>query len=320
MFWREVQKKNFTSVTAIADFLQLDPSLRSRLISRPSFALNIPLRLALKMSKNTLEDPLVRQFLPLSDENNSSPEYLDDPLQDQTFRRTKKLLQKYEKRALVLATGACAMHCRFCFRKKFPYEVETKGFDREIETIQQDTTLEEIILSGGDPLSLSDQTLQQLFTALTPIAHVKRIRFHTRFPIGIPERIDNSFLSVLASSPKQIIFVIHCNHPRELDADVLAALKKIQKLGIPVLNQAVLLRGVNDQEDILLELVNFLINSGIIPYYLHLNDLVSGSTHFDVPQARGEELIAYLQRQLSGYGVPKLVREEPGKASKTVYN
>jgi len=317
--WREVQKKNFTSVDAIADFLMLDENLRARLIQRPHFTMNVPLRLATKMEKNTLDDPLARQFLPLVEENFSPPGYLDDPLQDRTFRRTKKLLQKYQGRALVLTTGACAMHCRFCFRKKFPYEVETKGFEQEIEAIRKDGSLDEIILSGGDPLSLSDEVLASLFQSLEPISHLKRIRFHTRFPIGIPERIDDSFLQILASSSKQIIFVIHCNHPKELDADVVDALKKIQRLGIPVLNQAVLLRSVNDEEKTLLELMEKLINGGVVPYYLHLNDFVTGSAHFDVPQERGEALVEYLQRHTSGYGVPRLVREEAGKTSKTVY-
>lgn len=318
-YWRELQRKNFTQIDALADFLELSSDLREQVLDSPHFPLNIPYRLALKMKKNTLDDPLLRQFLPLKIEDVAAAHTLDDPLEDRRFRKTPKLLKKYEKRALLVSTGACVMNCRFCFRKNFPYETEIPGFQNEIETIAQDSTLTEIILSGGDPLSLSDTALEALFQSLDPIPHLKRIRFHTRFPIGIPERIDDSFLSLLASSSKQIFFVIHCNHPLELDEEVSAALKKVQKLGIPVLNQSVLLRGVNDREEILLELVEKMIDQGIIPYYLHLNDAVTGAAHFDVSKERGEELIAYLEKQLSGYGIPRLVREIPGKMSKTRY-
>lgn len=317
--WREIQKQNFTHLSDLANFLQLTPSLRSKLLDKPAHVLNVPYRLAQKMAKNTLNDPLVRQFVPLQEEETPSPDFVDDPLQDKLFRRTQKLLKKYEKRALIITTGACVMNCRFCFRKKFPYETEIPGFEKELATIAADDTLNEVILSGGDPLSLGDKVLANLLSSLDQIPHLKRIRFHTRFPIGIPERIDESFLSVLSSSIKQIIFVLHCNHPKELDSDVIHSLKKIQKLGIVILNQSVLLKGVNDDENTLLQLFEMLTNVGIIPYYLHLNDRTTGNVHFDVSKERGEELIEYLKAHLSGYGVPRLVREEPYQKSKTVY-
>lgn len=315
--WRQIQRQNFTRIEPLADYLELSPELRKKILDRPRFALNLPQRLAAKIAKNTLEDPILRQFVPLQEESLSIPGFVADPVQDKQFRKTKKFLHKYRGRALLIATSACAMHCRYCFRQNFPYETEEKGFQEEIRLIQNDPSLSEILLSGGDPLSLSDATLASLFQAFNEIPHLKRIRFHTRFPIGIPERIDASFLDLLASSSKQIFFVVHCNHPLELDSDVRAALKKLQKLGIPVLNQSVLAKGVNDDEKTLLDLSETLINAGILPYYLHQLDPVEGAGHFDVPAERGLELTRYIQENLSGFGVPRLVREEPGLPSKT---
>lgn len=314
--WRQIQKNNFSRAELLLEYLEMAPEKREKVIFHPNFSLNVPLRLASKMEKNSLTDPLFKQFVPLQDELDRGFGVLE-PLQDQTFRKSQKLLKKYQGRALLLATGACAMNCRFCFRQNFPYETEERSFNKELALLALDPTLSEIILSGGDPLSLSDGSLASLFQALEEIPHIRRIRFHTRFPIGIPERIDDSFLGILKSSTKQIVFIVHSNHPKELDEDVAGALKKVQKLGIPVLNQSVLLKGVNDEETTLLALSERLVNAGIMPYYLHLHDPVQGTGHFDVPDQRGIELIRYLQENLSGYGVPHLVREEPGKPSKT---
>lgn len=317
LLWRQVQRENFIQMEPLLQFLALSETSRAKIIFDPKFPLNVPRRLAEKIEKNSLDDPIFRQFIPLADEKIAAPGYVLDPVQDQTFCKTAKILQKYRSRALLLTTSACAMHCRFCFRQNFPYETEVKGFEKEIAFLQADPSIEEVILSGGDPLSLSDATLSFLFSSIDKMEHVKRIRFHTRFPIGIPERIDDSFLSVLSSSSKQIFFVIHCNHPKELDADVIASLRKILKLGIPVLNQSVLLKGVNDSEMVLLELSKTLVDGGIIPYYLHQLDNVQGTAHFFVPEARALELVKFLQRNLSGYAVPRLVREEPGSTSKS---
>ncbi len=315
--WRQIQKENFTRLEPLLDFLEMSDSNRLRFLSAPRFPLNLPRRLAEKIAKNTVDDPILRQFLPLQEESLPAPGFFPDPLRDPMFQKTKKILHKYKGRALILAASACAMHCRFCFRQNFPYETKSSGFEEEIDYLAQDTTLSEVILSGGDPLSLSNESLAALFAALEPLSHVRRIRFHSRFPIGIPERIDAPFLNILSSSTKQIYFAIHCNHPRELDADVIASLGKLKPLGIPVLNQSVLLKGVNDDPDVLTTLCETLINAGILPYYLHALDPVAGSSHFALPETRGPELIRHLQVHLSGYGVPRLVREEAGYPSKT---
>lgn len=315
--WRKIQKTNFTSIKELLDFLQVNEEQRSKIDIKPRFALNVPVRLAQKMAKNRLDDPIFRQFVPLIDEKVHSPLYVTDPVQDENFRKTGKLLHKYQGRALLLATSACAMHCRYCFRQNFPYETEIKEFENELAYIRENESLAEIILSGGDPLSLSNEVLERLFQELELIKHVRRIRFHTRFPIGIPERIDEPFLNMLAQSQKQIYFVIHTNHPAELDSHLFSHLKQIQRLGIPVLNQTVLLQGINDNEHTLVSLCETLINHGIIPYYLHLLDQVIGTAHFHVSEERGKELVAHVQKSLSGYGVPRLVREEPFFHSKT---
>ena len=316
--WRKIQRGNFTRVEPLLDFLELEEALKKKILQRSRFTLNLPRRLAEKIAKNTLDDPILRQFVPLEDELVQTAGFITDPVQDQRFQKTKKILHKYQGRALLVSTSACAMHCRYCFRQNFPYETEEKGFESELAYIAENPSIEEIILSGGDPLSLSDATLTHFFQSLDCIPHLKRIRFHTRFPIGIPERIDAPFLDLLATSKKQIIFIIHSNHPRELDSDVVCALKKIQALGIPVLNQSVLLKGVNDDDETLLSLSRVLLNSGVIPYYLHALDPVQGAGHFTVPDERGHQLVRHIQENLSGFGVPRFVREEPGQPSKTL--
>jgi EF-P beta-lysylation protein EpmB len=315
--WRKIQRQNFTSLDDLASFLELTTEQRQHLLDRPKFSLSVPLRLAQKIRKQTIDDPILRQFVPLKDELVSPENYSLDPTQDRNFCRTSQLLQKYHGRALLITSNACALHCRFCFRKNFPY-APSVDFSEEIQNIANDSSLQEIILSGGDPLSLSNESLAELFESLAEISHLRRIRIHTRFPIGIPERIDEGFLQILRQCPKQIWMVVHTNHTREMDADIESSLKQVQRLGIPILSQSVLLRGVNDDESSLLSLFETLINQGIHPYYLHLLDHVAGSAHFYVSQARGLELISFLKKKMSGYGVPKLVQEEAGQLSKTV--
>lgn len=315
--WREVQRKNFVRFSDLADYLDLSPENRTLCLPDPKFRLNLPLRLAAKMEKNNLQDPLFLQFVPLRKELDQAEGYLVDPVCDANYRLSKKTLKKYAGRALILVSSACAMHCRYCFRQNFDYETENVNDEEELQVIRSDPTIEEVILSGGDPLSLSDQRLKVYLHGLDSIPHVQRIRFHTRFPIGIPERIDDSFLALLASIKKKIYFTIHTNHPKELDEEVLGALSRVGRLGIPLITQSVLLKGVNDRPEVLLELCQTLVNAGILPYYLNLLDQVSGTAHFAVSAEEGLRLIEYVQNRLSGYGVPRLAREIPGSLSKT---
>lgn len=316
MPWKQVQRTNFTSIQLLADFLELSDANRSPLIKRKDFPLNVPLRLAKKMQKNTLEDPLFKQYVATADELIVEKGYFEDPVQDQQFRKTPKLLHKYRGRALLICTQACAMHCRFCFRQNFPYAPLQSKFDREIEYISSDPTITEVILSGGDPLSLPDRYLEELCSDLSAIPHVQIIRFHTRFLIGIPERITDDLLSLLPKNI-QIYFVIHINHPLELDADVIESCRALHRRGVQLLSQTVLLKGVNDNVSTLQELFFGLASSGVIPYYLHQLDPIVGGGHFLVEKEKGIALIQELQKYLPGYAVPKYAEEIPGKFHKT---
>lgn len=316
--WRQIQRNNFTHWNALADFLQLSNEQRQLALKNPRFSLNLPLRLAKKIAKGTLEDPILRQFLPTVEEEKISPGFVVDPVGDETFRKETKLLHKYEGRVLLVCTSACAMHCRYCFRQNFDYEGEDKTFSKELAMIEQDSSIHEVILSGGDPLSLSDNVLETLLQKISIIPHIKRIRFHTRFPMGIPERIDSSFLKILSEIPTQIWFVIHANHPSEFDDEIFSRLKALQKLGIPVMNQAVLLRGVNDNADTLKELCELLVNHGIAPYYLHQLDRVQGAAHFEVTEEEGHLFLKNISGRLPGYAIPKYAKEIPGESAKTI--
>lgn len=317
MNWRAIQRKNFIRLPALLDFLQIEEKFRVQISPNSKFPLNVPLRLAEKMEKNCVSDPLFRQFVPLVEEEKQTSGFSMDPVGDCLVRRGQRLLHKYAGRALLLTTSACAMHCRYCFRQHFAYP-SRKGFEEELSLIRKDPTLFEIILSGGDPLSLKNETLETLFEELSKVSHLKILRIHTRFPIGIPERIDEELLRLFSRTRLQIVFVIHANHPRELDEEVFSRLKAISKLGIPLLNQSVLLKGVNDSVETLKALNLQLIENGILPYYIHQLDRVQGSSHFEVPQAEGEKLLSDLQKELPGYAVPKYVQEISGEKAKTL--
>jgi EF-P beta-lysylation protein EpmB len=243
-------------------------------------------------------------------------DFVLDPVCDVAFQQEGKLLRKYEGRVLLLCTSACAMHCRYCFRQYFAYD-SSKAFEEELAQIEQDLSIHEVILSGGDPLSLSDEILANLLGRLAKLSHIRRIRFHTRFPIGIPERIDEGFLNLIAALPQQVYFVIHCNHPRELDYEIFDRLKALRSLGCLILNQAVLLKGVNDDVCTLKQLAEQLANHGILFYYLHQLDRVKGAAHFEVDEEKGRFLLAEMAKQLPGYAIPKYVREVAGKPHKT---
>ncbi|MES2345235.1 MAG: KamA family radical SAM protein [Chlamydiota bacterium] len=318
MPWRTVQRQNFTRIDDLLNFLEMSEPLRAEVWQKPRFPLNLPLRLARKIAKNTLNDPILRQFLPLKEEAIKTPGFMIDPVADATFRKANKLLVKYKERALLATTSACAMNCRFCFRQNFDYATDTKGFEEELSLIAEDPSLSEIILSGGDPLSLSNDVLKALINDLSAIPHIKLLRFHSRFPIGIPERIDTEFLDILKNTRLQPIFILHSNHPQELDDDIFTALNKLQILNIPILNQTVLLKGVNDDVETLKELMLKLVCHGIIPYYLHQLDKVQGTAHFEVPQEKGKSLVQSLRECLPGYAIPRYVREIPGHPNKTL--
>ena len=312
--WRFIQRKNFTQIDDIADFLHLDDEKKSLLFQKKSFPLQLPERIARKIPKNCINNPLALQFLPIANDENYL-EGKDDPVGDMLSRKNNALLHKYEGRALLLTTGACAMHCRYCFRQNYPYKNEV---EEALEMVGKEKSIKEIILSGGDPLSLSDVKLEKIINKIEEFDHVKIIRFHTRFLIGIPERISKKFLHILSKSSKQIIFVIHVNCVEELDDDIFNAIKQIKNMSIPVLSQSVLLKGINNNFDSLRTLFWELACCGVIPYYLHHLDRVKGSLHFEVSKQEGISLISKLRDHLPGYAVPNYVEEVQGERSKQV--
>jgi EF-P beta-lysylation protein EpmB len=316
--WKKILRQNFTDWKKLADFLHLDDDQRKMIIEKPNFPLNLPLRLAEKIRKSTLDDPILKQFLPTIDELKVSEGFVQDPVADQSFRREERLLHKYEGRVLLICTSACAMHCRFCFRQNFDYPMGPKLFEKELELIADDASIQEVILSGGDPLSLDNSILEQLFASFSAIPHLKRLRIHTRFPVGIPERIDEGFLALIEKLSLQTYFVLHLNHPLELDDQIISHLKALKKTGAVLLNHSVLLQGVNDDEATLAALSEKLVNNGILPYYIHQLDKVAGASHFETTQEKGIALMQQLSKRLSGYAVPKYVREIPGQPSKTL--
>ncbi len=318
--WRQIQRQNFTQWEKLADYLELDDLQKREILQTSRFVLNLPIRLARKIEKGNLDDPILRQFLPTVSETIETTGFVNDPVGDHACRRSSKLLHKYQGRVLLVTTSACAMHCRYCFRQNFDYDVEDKTFREELEVIANDNTIKEVILSGGDPLSLSNRNLEVLLDRIAAIPHINRLRFHSRFPIGIPERIDEDFLEMIDRSPHQVWFVIHCNHPNELDKEIFERLNALRKLGVNVLNQAVLLRGVNDDVETMAELCETLTDHGIFPYYLHQLDRVQGASHFEVSREEGLELIDQLIQRLPGYAVPKYVQEISGEPSKTPIN
>jgi L-lysine 2,3-aminomutase len=274
-----------------------------------------------KMRYGDAKDPLLRQVFPLIDENIDMANFVNDPVGDHLAITAPGILQKYNGRALLLTTGACAIHCRYCFRRHFPYGDSNplaSQWQETLSSISNDISINEVILSGGDPLVLTDTKLRSLVSDIEKIKHIKRLRIHTRLPVVLPERIDEHLLSWISASRLQIVMVIHANHANELDQEVAEALTALNLAGCQLLNQAVLLKGVNDDIDSLHNLSERLSEVAVIPYYLHLLDRVAGASHFDVSEKIGIALIEQLRSLVPGYLVPRLVREQQGEKSKTV--
>lgn len=283
------------------------------------FPLFVPWEYVRRMKVGDAHDPLLRQVLITADESRPFANFDADPVGDREATVLPGLLQKYQGRALLITTGACAVHCRYCFRREFPYREVPKSptaWQPAIEHIASDSTLEEVILSGGDPLMLSDSSLSWIVQELNRLPHINRLRIHSRVPVVIPQRVCKAMLSWLRAARMQIVFVSHINHPHELDISLIAALNQLREAGILLLNQAVLLRGINDAADIQCDLSTKLVAAGVMPYYLHQLDRVQGAAHFEVPIAQGREIIEKMRQRLSGYCVPKYVMEVAGDDSK----
>jgi L-lysine 2,3-aminomutase len=317
--WRQLWRDAITDGRELLDLLQLG-HLADRLpVQDAGFALRVPRGFAARMRPGDACDPLLLQVLPQLAELDRAPGFVEDAVGDMAAREAQGVLHKYQGRALLIASGSCAINCRYCFRRHFPYgdEMAAAGQWRQaLEHVRQDTSITELILSGGDPLSLATSKLEELGRGLENLPHVTRLRIHTRLPVVLPERIDNPFVEWLRSLPHQKVVVLHANHAHELDADVDAACRRLHDAGATLLNQSVLLRGINDDADVLIALSERLFAAGVLPYYLHQLDRVQGAAHFEVDDARAQSLIASMRSCLPGYLVPKLVREVGGDPSK----
>ncbi|RKD85778.1 EF-P beta-lysylation protein EpmB [Kushneria marisflavi] len=285
-----------------------------------AFEVRVPQAYLSRIKKGDPNDPLLRQVLPLGSETQTVAGYVTDPLEEADHTPAAGLIHKYAARVLMIASGACAINCRYCFRRHFPYEDHAASraqWHKTLDYLRDDASLIEAILSGGDPLVSSDARLSWLVGELDGIPHLKRLRLHTRLPVVIPDRVDDAMLEWLAATRLQKVIVLHINHANEIDDNVIRACDRLKRVGVTLLNQSVLLRGVNDNIEALRALSERLFEAGILPYYLHVLDPVAGAAHFDVPDDEAQRLHDTLRDCLPGFLLPRLVREVPGEKAKT---
>jgi EF-P beta-lysylation protein EpmB len=318
--WQTALSHAITDPAELLHLLELDNDLLAAAQSAAKlFPLKVPHSFIARMEKGNQNDPLLRQILPLGAEHEETPGYSRDPLQETRFNPVPGLLHKYKGRVLLTLVGICGVNCRFCFRRHFPYNENnpgTEGWDRALNYIAQDPTIDEVILSGGDPLVANDKTLHAFTEKLNHIPHIKRLRIHSRMPIVLPERISPQFIDWIANIQQKPILITHCNHPQEINDSVRGAMRALTAAGVVLLNQSVLLKGVNDNVETLAALSESLFAAGVMPYYLHALDKVQGSAHFDLSRTDAQNLHWELCQHLSGYLVPSLVCEEPGAPAK----
>jgi EF-P beta-lysylation protein EpmB len=318
--WENALSQAITKPEELFEILDLDPCLLpAAKASAALFPLKVPRSFVNRMRKGDRYDPLLLQILPVDLESHYHPDYTTDPLNELAVNPIPGLLHKYHGRVLLTFVGACGINCRYCFRRHFPYADNNPGragWQKALDYIAADESIAEVILSGGDPLVANDRSLANFTDSLANIAHVKRLRIHSRMPIVLPERISSSFINWIQQLKQQPILVTHCNHAQEIDSEVKQAMLALKQAGVVLLNQAVLLKGVNDHAQTLIELSEALFAVGIQPYYLHIMDKVQGAAHFDLDLAPAKQLHKQLEEKLSGYLVPKLVYEQAGAPSK----
>jgi EF-P beta-lysylation protein EpmB len=314
--WQQLWREAVTDPRELLRLLDLSDRADELLAPADTgFSMRVPRGFVARMRRGDANDPLLLQVLPRAAELVAAPGFVRDAVGDAAARAASGVLHKYQGRALLIATGSCAVNCRYCFRRHFPYAEETAAANRwesALAYLGADASISEVLLSGGDPLSLSTPKLAELGEGLARLGHVRRLRIHTRLPIVLPERVDDALLAWLDALPLGRVVVLHANHPNEIDASVATACRALQGAGATLLNQAVLLRGVNDDADVLHALSERLFEAGVLPYYLNQLDRVAGAAHFEVDDARALALHEALRRRLPGYLVPRLVREVAG--------
>jgi EF-P beta-lysylation protein EpmB len=318
--WQTALMNGVTEPEELLTLLELDPQfLAAAKAAANYFPLKVPRSFIARMEKGNINDPLLQQILPIHAELTETSGYSRDPLNETSTNPLPGLLHKYHGRVLFTLTGACGINCRYCFRREFPYEKNNpgrEGWNQVIDYIAKDASISEVILSGGDPLVVNDLALENLIKKLAALSHVQRLRIHSRMPIVLPERITPEFITLLTQNRLKTILVVHCNHPQEINQDVIEAMRRLAYAGVTLLNQSVLLKGINDQTEVLIALSEKLFDAGIHPYYLHVLDKVRGAAHFDLDLAIARKLHWEMAQRLPGYLVPKLACEQPGAPAK----
>ncbi len=320
--WQELMSASVITPEALLERLNLPSEswLEGAQAGHRLFPLRVPEPFIARMTPGNPDDPLLRQVLPRVDEAAEVSGFIRDPLQEDGAIQATGLIRKYRSRALLMVTGQCAINCRYCFRRHFPYEEQrlTPGDrDQVLRTLRDSPEINEIIFSGGDPLAVNDRLLSRWASDIASVPHIRRIRLHTRLPVVIPQRVCDTLLKWISSSPLQVVIVLHINHPAEIDKPTRRALGYLRSAGATLLNQSVILRGINDNAGVLEELSESLFDAGVMPYYLHAFDPVAGAHHFNVGDNEARELVRELLKRLPGFLVPKLVREVPGGESKS---
>lgn len=319
--WQQELSRLVTSADELFSLLDLDPrTLPEALAASRLFPLRVTHSFIARMKKGNPNDPLLLQVLPLANEQLTIQGYTPDPLRETEVNPIPGLLHKYQSRVLVTLTGVCAIHCRYCFRRSFPYHDNNPGragWGALFDYIQKDSNINEVIISGGDPLAVTDDYLSQFMTGLSQIPNIKRLRLHTRLPVVLPARITSDLIETLTRFTMKPVMVLHVNHANELDESVRDAIRLLQNANITLLNQSVLLKNVNDTETALVALSERLFECGVLPYYLHTLDKVNGAAHFDIPLDAAKALHVRMKACLPGYLVPRLVTEMAGEVSKT---
>ena len=321
--WQKELANVITDPQLLLEMLDINPAeYQLHFGARKLFPVRVPRPYIERMVKGDIDDPLLKQVMPLMDEHQITNGYFSDPLEEHDTV-AEGLLHKYKHRVLMIVKSGCAINCRYCFRRHFPYADNSPNkarWQQALDYIAEHNEINEVIFSGGDPLMASDEHLSWLINKLEEISHITRIRFHTRLPIVIPARITNRFIEMLSDTRLKPTVVFHINHANEIDASVKQALNKLSAARIPLFNQSVLLKGVNNDASILAQLSEALFDHGIQPYYLHLLDKVQGAAHFDIDEQEAISISKQLMAILPGFLMPKLVREIAGEANKTPIN
>jgi EF-P beta-lysylation protein EpmB len=320
--WQDSLKRAITDPKTLLNRLSLpDELLEDAQAANGLFPLRVPLEFVNRMEPGNPDDPLLKQVLPIQDEFTEIPGFTKDPLHELEARPTAGVVHKYKDRALLILSGACAVNCRYCFRRHFPYadnQLSGEHWQRALAYLKEHSELREVIFSGGDPLVTSDNRFSKMVSDLEAIPHLERLRIHTRLPVVIPSRVTEQLNDTLYRSRFDCVVVLHINHANEIDGSLSDAVAKLKQSGSTILNQAVLLKGVNDNAREQVRLSRALFRAGILPYYLFLFDPVAGASHFDIPVEQGKTIFAQMQKELPGYLVPRLAKEISGKTSKTL--